>query len=397
MIFIGLRMLLGDAAKWLGVVLGVFFCTFLITHLLSMFAGMMSRTYAVVSDIPIADIWVMDPAVQNADEPVGIPDTALTRVRGVEGVAWASPLFARSLIVRLPSGVFRAALVIGVDDASLVGLPAGTPPEAVAALRGQDAVIADTESAEGLLRMPVAPKPHEPGWEFPDFHAPTRPLAVGDELLVNDHRVIVVGLADLGPRFLNKPTFYTTFTRAERLAPRERHTLAYVLVRAQPGVDHALLAAHIQEATGLRARTAAQFKDDTYDYYLRTTGVVARIIFMVGIGAGVGVCVSALLLYMFTTQNLPYYALLNAMGATRAKLAAMVAVQSLVSAGTGFGLGMGASCALGLSLHIPAMPFTLQTSNILLTGATVLSVSILSAVFSMIRLFRLEPGIVFAK
>jgi hypothetical protein len=70
-------MLIMDRTKWLGVVLGVLLATFLITHLLSMFTGMMARTYATVSDIPYADIWVMDPAVEYVDEPAGLPDTAL--------------------------------------------------------------------------------------------------------------------------------------------------------------------------------------------------------------------------------------------------------------------------------------------------------------------------------
>ena len=57
MIRIAIRMLMGDLIKWMGVVLGVFFCTFLITHLLSMFNAMLERTYATISDILDDNAW----------------------------------------------------------------------------------------------------------------------------------------------------------------------------------------------------------------------------------------------------------------------------------------------------------------------------------------------------
>jgi dTDP-glucose 4,6-dehydratase len=45
--------------------------------MLSLFTGMMERSYALVTDIPEAEIWVMDPAVQYADEPIGITQFAV--------------------------------------------------------------------------------------------------------------------------------------------------------------------------------------------------------------------------------------------------------------------------------------------------------------------------------
>src|SRR5262245_13812255 len=228
MLRLALRMLLGDTIKSLGVVLGVFFCTFLITHMLSMFSGMLQRTYAQVSDIPQADVWVMDPSTEYVDETAGLPSTALDRVRSVEGVAWAMPLMTGSLRARLPNGQFRAVAIVGVDDATLMGAPQNVVGATVDALRQADAAIVDAEGADVLLRLPlVAPERH-PGWNMPDFSGPTRPLAIGDELLVNDHRLVVVGIADLGPRFLARPVIYVTYTHALAITPAQRNLLSYV-------------------------------------------------------------------------------------------------------------------------------------------------------------------------
>lgn len=395
MLRIAIRMLVGDGTKWLGVVLGVFLCTFLITHMLSLFTGMMARSYALVTDIPQAEIWVMDPAVQYADEPIGMPDTAISRVRGVPGVAWAVPLHTASLRARLPSGAFQPVLLIGVDDATLMGAPERILGESPWALRNADAAIVDVASANTLLRLPVTLAESKPGYEILDFSGPSRPLRAGDELLINDHRVVVAALAQLGTRFLSKPIVYTTYSRAIAIHPKERNLLSFVLVKGAPGVDRASLARSITALTGLRARTAAEFCDDTYWYYVETTGVVKRIGLMVGIGVITGVSVSALLLYLFTNENLRYYAVLKALGATNAVISRMIIVQAIIACVTGYALGVGFSAALGTLGKSDAMPYALRGVTLAFSAGAVLFVCIVSAILSGQRLFRLEAGAVF--
>lgn len=395
MLRLAIRMLVGDTTKWLGVVLGVLFCAFLITHMLSMFAGMMSRTFALVSDIPFVDIWVMDPAVEYTDEPAGMPSTALRRVQSAPGVEWAVPLYTGTLRARLPNGRFRGVLVIGVDDASLVGAPETLTKGQVDALRGADAAIVDDEGARTLLRMPVAPTAHEPGWNRPDLTGQTRPLDVGDELLLNDHRLKIVGMAELGTRLISKPVVYTTYSRALAIAPPERNLLSFVLVKVKPGEDHQAAARRIEAATGLKARTALEFKEDTFWYFVNTTGVVGRILFMVILAAVVGSAVSALLLYVFTNDNLKYYGVLKALGAADRTVAMMVVAQAAVCGLLGFGLGVGLSVLLSHVVSRKAMPYLLMWPTMGATLVTVMLVCMLSALLSARKVVRLEPGIVF--
>lgn len=396
MIRIALRMLLGDTTKFVGVVLGVFFCTFLITHLLSLFTGLMSRTYALVTDIPQADLWVMDPAVEYVDEPAGLPPTSLDRVRSVEGVRWAVPLFSGSLRCRLPSGRFRSVLVIGVDDATLVGAPEHMVAGRVESLRAEDAAIVDLAGARDILRLPVETPARRPGWNMPELDGPARPLEVGDELLINDRRVLIVGIADLGPRFLAKAILYVPYSRALQLSPPERNLMSFVLVKAAEGEDGRAVAARIEGATGLRARTAGDFADDTYEYYFRTTGVVGRIVFMISLGVTVGIAVSALLLFMFTAESAPYYATLKALGASNGRVVGMVLAQALVCGVTGYGLGTGFSCLLGTVLiRSTGMPYMLIGKTMIFTACAVLVVTAFASLMSAVKVMRLEPARVF--
>src|SRR5215212_9195969 len=121
--FVALKMLVGDRAKYLGIIMGLTFASLLITQQLAIFIGLMTRTYGAVTDLSLPDIWVMDPKVQFIDDIKPLQDTQLYRVRGVVGVEWAVPLYKGLIKARLENGSLQACNVLGLEDASLIGGP----------------------------------------------------------------------------------------------------------------------------------------------------------------------------------------------------------------------------------------------------------------------------------
>src|SRR5918998_184412 len=93
MSWIALKMLVGDRPKFYGIVMGLTFAALLITQQGSIFCGLMLRTAAQISDITGADLWVMDGTVRFIDDVKPMLESNLYRVRGVEGVRWAVPLY----------------------------------------------------------------------------------------------------------------------------------------------------------------------------------------------------------------------------------------------------------------------------------------------------------------
>src|SRR6185295_13818041 len=91
--FVAIKMLVGDRAKYLGIIMGLTFASLLITQQSSIFVGLMTRTYGFVTDTGLPDVWVMDPKVMFIDDIKPLQDTQLLRVRGIEGVKWAEPLY----------------------------------------------------------------------------------------------------------------------------------------------------------------------------------------------------------------------------------------------------------------------------------------------------------------
>src|SRR5439155_18259362 len=122
-ILVAWRMLAGDRAKYLSLVIGIAFAVLLITQQSSIFTGLMSRTFAAVTDVA-APVWVMDPGVRYPDDIRPMKDSDLSRVRDVEGVDWAVPLFKGTARARTAAGKFETCFVIGLDAATLMGGPA---------------------------------------------------------------------------------------------------------------------------------------------------------------------------------------------------------------------------------------------------------------------------------
>lgn len=337
----------------------------------------------------------MDPAVESAEQTTNLPASALDRVRNVDGVLYAVPLALGTTEARLANGRIQPFQVIGVDDATLSGVPALKNGVSPAVLHAPDAAIVDPGGTEGKLETPLLEADQWPHGG-PRLNVPTRPLAAGDVLLVNDHRVRIEGLSTALPRFPPRPLLYTTFSNASRILPPERHLLTFVLATAKPGVAPRELAARIQLQTGLRARSSADFKADTVRWFLVNSEDVGDIASMLTIAMSVGFGVTGVMLYMFTNENLKQYAVLRAMGATSKLLLSMIFVQAGLCGLLGAGLGLGLCGIIGQIAATYGYPFRMMWFTPLIGGVMVVLVSIVAAAISSRPVLKLQPGVVFA-
>ncbi len=395
MLRIAVKMLMGDRAKYVGLLFGITFTSFLVTFAASYFTGFMTRGFALISENPRVDVWVMDPAVTSTEKTTNLPASALDRVRSVEGIAYAVPLALGMAEVHFPNGRFQSFQVIGVDDATLPGVPPLSNGISAAALRTPDAAIVDPGGTEGKLETPLRKADQWPA--EPHLNVPTRPLVVGDVVLVNDHRVTIVGQSDALPRYPPRPLFYMTYSNAARILLPERHRLTFVLATALPGVTPKELATRIQERTGLRARTADDFKADTVRWFLANSEDVGDIAAMLSLAMSVGFGVTGVMLYMFTEENMKQYAVLKTMGATSRLLLTMILTQAGLCALIGTGLGLGLCAVIGQLVSAQAnYPFRMMWFTPIFGGAMVVLVSIVAAAISARPVLKLEPGIVFA-
>ncbi|HXJ33974.1 MAG TPA: ABC transporter permease [Candidatus Eisenbacteria bacterium] len=384
MYFVALKMLVGDRAKYLGIIMGITFSSLLITQQTAIFVGLMTRTYGAITDLGQPDIWVVDPKVQFIDDVKPMQETQLLRVRGVEGVEWAVPLYKGLLKARLGDGNFQSVNVVGLDDATLIGGPPEMVQGQIADLRRADGVIVDLVGATDKLAKP----PSVPG-------GPKTPLAIGDVLEINDHRAIVVGVSRNTRTFQSQPVVYTTYLRALTIAPPERRLLSFVLVKAKPGQDLDELCARIQRTTGLSAYTSDGFKQLTVNYFLKYTGIPINFGIAVVLGFIVGTAVAGQTFYNFTLESIRQFGALKAMGAENGTLLRMIALQAVTVGSIGYGLGVGAASWIGFVTRDTELAFRMPWQLLLLSAGAVALICVLAALLSIMKVMRLEPAIVF--
>jgi putative ABC transport system permease protein len=381
--FIALKMLFGDRAKFIGIVIGLTFASLLITQQLGIFAGIMTRTFSFLSDVGLPDIWVVDPQVKYIDDIRPMRDTEYLRVRGLEGVQWAVPLFKGSLAIRRTDGTYQTCTIVGLDDETLMGGPPTLVQGKLSDLRRSGAVIVDQTGAEGKLAHLL-----------PD--GSTVPLKVGDQMEINDNEAVVVGICRITQTFQAIPVVYMTYSSATLFAPGQRLLLSFVTVKAKPGQNLHALCERIEKATSLRAYTRNEFKMITFLYYLKYTGVPINFLTAVALGFLVGVAIAGQTFYNFTLDNLRYFGTLKAMGAKNGMLLRMILLQALVVGAIGYGLGVGAASAWGMLIGgRTQLAFRLPWHLLAISAVAVLVICLSSAALSIRKVMKLEPAVVF--
>ena len=376
MLWIAWKMLIGNRAKYLGIVFGVAFAALLIAQQSSIFCGLMALTVSQILDVEGAGVWVMDPKVKYVDDVKPMADTHLYRVRGVPGVDWAVRLYKGIARARLEGGSYEQVILLGLDDATFIGAPLNMIEGSIDDLRAPDAVIMDVVGYRKL-------------W-------PEEPFKRGRIIEMNDRRAVIVGLARARKTFQSFPVVYTRYSQAVRFAPPERKVLSFVLAEPAPGVAAAELAERIRSQTGLQALSRDAFLDKTIRYYLLNTGIPINFGITVGLGFLVGTAIAGQTFYLFIVENLRQFGALKAMGTGNGTILLMVLAQALHVGLVGLGVGVGLAALFGWGTRsFSKLSFYMPWQVLVITAVAVFLIVLLASLLSIRRVFIVDPAIVF--
>jgi putative ABC transport system permease protein len=376
--FIAWQMLTGDRAKYLGLIFAIAFSTFLMSHQTTIFCGLMNRTRSQILDVHDAGIWVMDPKTQYLDEVKALPDQDLYRVRGIDAVEWAVPLFKGTARAKVHTdGKFRAVILMGLDDASLVGAPRSMALGNFESLRDPDSIVIDVVGYK--------------------FFFPGEPFRLGRELEINDRILRITGICNSSPPFVNLPVAYTRYSLAMNLVGRERNLMSFVVAKPRAGVSDAEAARRITASTGLRALTASEFGWATIWYYIRNTGIPINFGITVAIALIVGTVVAGQTFYLFMIENLKQFGALKAIGVTNWRITGMILLQAMVVGTIGYciGIAMTATFFELTKNNLDLRGFYLMPTIMGGVAIAVMLIVLLASVISVRRVVVLEPAVVF--
>lgn len=375
--WLSLRMLTGDRSKYLSLILSITFATLLMTQQISIFMGIVTRSASQIVDVRDAELWVMDNKVRYIDEAPYLPTNDLQRVRGVPGVEWAVRFHKSNMTARLPDGNFRNVIMLGVDDATMVGTP-------------RRMIVGDVKN----LDLPNAVFIDKAGYEY---MWPGEPLEIGREFHVNDRRVVLAGICKASAPFTTLPILYSRFTDVERFLPSNRNLMNYILAKPRAGLDPMEVCRSIEAQTGLMALTQDGFFWKTIVYFLGSTGIPVNFGITITLGFIVGAAVAGQTFYLFTLENLKQFGALKAMGVTNSRLIGMILLQASVVSSMGYGLGMGLTAIFFTFTNRIAPMAGIHLTPVAgsLVGAAVMVIILLTSIFSLRKVLFLEPAVVF--
>lgn len=384
MIGLAFKMLFGDTAKYLMLVAGLFFATFLIVQQASVFCGLMLWTTSTLKNVG-APIFVVEERVEQINEINPLRDTDVSRVRSVDAVRWAMPLYSGIQRVRLENGSFKTVQLLGIDPASLAGAPARMVEGNLDDLRLPNTVVID-ELAVTRLAM-------EKG----------RKIKLGDRFEINDIEARVVGICKAMRSFTGGPYIWTTYERALQYTPASRKMLSAVIAAPVHGMSADEAAAEITRKTGLRAYVNRGFGENDNDFntstvwwYVKNTGIPISFGTTVIIGFIVGIAIACQTFYAFVLDNLKHLGALKAMGMSNFRLSLMLIIQSATVGMIGFGIGLLATAGFAYTAIEQQQPPIYLAWQIPVVAFVVIQfICMIAALLGIIRLSLYEPAMVF--
>jgi len=384
MIGLALKMLFGDTAKYLMLVAGLFFATFLIVQQASVFCGLMMWTTSTIKNVG-APIFVVEERVEQVNETNPLRDTDVSRVRSVSAVRWAMPLYSGIQRVRLESGSFKTVQLLGIDAASLAGGPVRMIEGNLEDLRLPNTVVIDELAVTRLSENKQ------------------QPIKVGDRFEINDIEARVVGICEAMRSFTGGPYIWTTYERALQYTPASRKMLSAVIAAPAEGMTPEAAAAEITRQTGLRAYVNRGFGDDPNDFststvwwYVKNTGIPISFGTTVVIGFIVGIAIACQTFYAFVLDNLKHLGALKAMGMTNFRLSLMLVIQSATVGLIGFGIGLLGTAAFAYAaIENQQPPFIMPWQIPVAAFVFIQLICMVAALLGILRLSLYEPAMVF--
>ena len=300
-----------------------------------------------------------------------LPASDLARARSEPGVAVVTPI------------LYVTNTIVAGDQRSLayiIGLPAGAEAggpwqmDAGRAIPGQGEAVIDAAIAR------------QDGVD--------NGLGLGATVTILGRPFTIAGLTSGTTTLTNSVAFISFDDFAQIRGSMD--TVSYLLVKSQPGVAPADLAARMaRDMPGITAQTrdgfAAQERQVVDDM---STDLIS---IMDTIGLTIGLAVLSLTVYTATLSRRAEYGVLKALGARLAQLYRVVLAQAYISVALGFALGLALTGALSLVVPRVAsnIAMSMSVGSLVKVGLVSLVIAGLSAMLPIRQIARVDPAQVF--
>lgn len=368
---VGVAMMFHDRSKLAGGLVGVLIATILASQQGGTFLSLINRNTMLMRHSG-ADLWIVAPGTQQITPGSKLAERVLHQARATDGVDWAAPLLLAGGNVSRPNGGSEQVTILGVELPAMHAGPwnvvAGDPKDLAqpSAMFFEDA---DREKLGGLN--------------------------IGSVREVNGHRVQAVGftwgLLPFGPSYA-----FASYDTARELSGQTNRDQNVVLVGVRPGEDAQAVATRLRgRITGVDVHTSSEMADITVGFILKRTPIGVTFGISTLFGLIVGFAIVSIAMFSAVVDHIREFGTLKAIGANLRDLAKILFVQSLVYAGLGGAIGLTLMGFLARGIRSPNLPFALPTWFLGGVAALLVVLCVGASGLALLRLRKVEPGIVF--
>ncbi|MHB0954780.1 MAG: ABC transporter permease [Pirellulaceae bacterium] len=368
---IAVKTLIADRGKLFTALVGVCFSVILVNIQGGLFLGLIRRAGMLV-DHGQADIWVGHRKMYNIDFPRDIPRRWLYRIEGLPGIARAEPYMVGVSEMTLPSGGFESVVVVGVEEASLLGntwnIRAGRAEDVLRT----DGIIVDELEAEKL--------------DYPE---------IGELREIGNLRARVVAKSRGVMGFLVLPYVFTTYNRAAQFLRKRPDVCSYFLVQVEPGADPQTVCTAIrQRIPDVEAYTREQYSTISVNFWMHRTGLGISFGAATLLGVLVGLVMVAETLYALVLDRLSEFGTLKAIGAQEYQIFAILISHAVIMGLLGSIIGTWSVSAIQYYFSTPRAPILIPLWLSLGSCGLVLCICLVSVVLPYLRIRKVDPLLV---
>jgi putative ABC transport system permease protein len=367
-----------DRHRFLPGVLAVAFSAVLIALQCGLLLGLFSVT-SIPIDHTRADIWLGPPSVLSVDVARPIPEWYLSRLASQPEVDQCEIYIQAFGQWVKPTGGAELCIVIGsrLEDNALGSVAELTPQLRTALTEPGSVVIDDSE----LDRLAIS--------------------GIGATSEINGHRVRVVGMVH-GLKSIAGPYIFCSIATAQtvlmsRLSP-EPYKATYILARCHNPADAATVVQRLRDGDNPKRPTMAVFTAHEFSlrsrmHWLLKTKAGIALGYAALLGLLVGAVVTSQTLYAATAASVREYAVLQALGIPRWRMAMAVVSQSFWVGITGVIIALPTVFCLAWVADIMGARVMLPPELLAGSGAVTLVMAILAGLAAMRSVRLVEPAI----
>lgn len=273
-----------------------------------------SDAHLRIVDASKADLFLLDLRRWHLNKWDRMLATHVNRARGIEGVEAIVPVYQAGMNMRTePEGAPKRIIGVGFEPEA-APLAVGMSETTARLLNEPGAVVYDSGSRAAIFGQ----------------------VRRGQQVLVDGHRMKVVGTALLGPNLVNDGNLIMSDGNFLRLLPGSSPIMA--LVRLKPGADIQDVQIRLNEALApevqVYTRSQLNWRETRYLGQVAPTGILFGAGMIAGLIVGAVICYQSF--FMTVRRQGKAYATLSAMGASPGAIALSVIAQAVVMSAVAF-------------------------------------------------------------